>query len=68
MLLNWYSYSITYFWNWLGKVLTISFHLLQKLGEVPNAFYILLISVLFFYWMFKMNSYYKDHKDKGLIQ
>jgi hypothetical protein len=54
-------------WNWLGRILTTSFHLLQKLGGIPNAFYIILLSVLFVGWMFVMNKYYKTHKDKGLI-
>jgi len=68
MLLNWYSYSITGAWNCLGRLFTKSFHLLEKLGIGPNVFYILLISVLFVGWMVVMNNYYKDHKDKGLIQ
>ena len=68
MLLNWYSYSITWFWDGLGKLFIKSFHLLQKLGLGPNAFYILLIAVLFFGWMVVMRNYYKDHKDKGIIQ
>lgn len=67
MLLNWYSYSITGIWNGLGKLFTKSFHFLQKLDVLPNVFYILLITVLFFGWMVVMRNYYKDHKDKGLI-
>lgn len=67
MLLNWYSYSITGIWTFLGKAFMKSFHLLQKLDIVPNAFYIILISVLFVGWMVVMNKYYKNHKDKGLI-
>jgi hypothetical protein len=68
MLLTWYSYSITGIWNCLGNLFTKSFHLLAKFGPCLNVFYILLVSVLFVGWMFKMNSYYKNHKDKGLIQ
>lgn len=68
MLLNWYSYSITGIWNCLGRLFIKSFHLLEKIGVSLNMFYVLLIAVLFVGWMFKMNSYYKDHKDKGLIQ
>jgi hypothetical protein len=68
MLLNWYSYSITGIWNCLGNLFIKSFHLLAKLGPLPNAFYVILLSVLFVGWMFVMNKYYKTHKDKGLIQ
>jgi len=68
MLLSWYSYSITGIWNCLGKLFTKSFHLLEKLQNCPNVFYILLISVLFVGWMIVMKNYYKDHRDKGIIQ
>lgn len=68
MLLNWYSYSITWFWDGLGNLFMKSFRLLQKLDMVPNVFYILLIAVLFVGWMFVMNKYYKSHRDKGIIQ
>lgn len=68
MLLNWYSYSLTWLWDGLGKLFMKSFHLLEKLGSIPNVFYILLVAVLFFGWMFVMRNYYKDHKDKGIIQ
>ncbi len=67
MLLNWYSYSITGAWNWLGRMFIKSFHLLEKLRWCPSVFYILLLSVLFVGWMFVMNKYYSSHKDKGLI-
>lgn len=68
MLLNWYSYSITGFWNGLGRLFMKSFHLLEKLGGIPNVFYILLLAFLFVLWMVIMRNYYKDHKDKGIIQ
>jgi hypothetical protein len=67
MLLNWYSYSITGAWNWLGRMFIKSFHLLERIHWGLNIFYIVLLSVLFVGWMFNMNNYYKDHKDKGLI-
>jgi len=68
MLLNWYSFSITWFWDGLGKLCMKSFHLLQKLDMLPNVFYILLLTVLFFGWMVVMRNYYKGHRDKGIIQ
>jgi hypothetical protein len=68
MLLNWYSYSITGFWDCLGDLFTRSFHLAEKIQGGINIFYIVLLSVLFVSWMVIMNNYYKDHKDKGLIQ
>ena len=68
MLLNWYSFSITWFWDGLGKLFMKSFHFLQELDMIPNVFYILLIAVLFFGWMVVMRNYYKDHRDKGIIQ
>ena len=67
MLLNWYSFSITGAWNCVGRLFIKSFHLLEKLRWSPNIFYIVLLSVLFVGWMFVMNKYYSNHKDKGLI-
>jgi len=67
MLLTWYSYS-SGIWSWLGKVSMWSFrHILEKFRWAPSVFYILLLSVLFIGWMFVMNKYYSNHKDKGLI-
>jgi hypothetical protein len=68
MLLSWYSYSITYIWNGLGKLFIWSFHLLAKIDGLINLFYVLLLSFLFILWNVIMRNYYKDHKDKGLIQ
>jgi len=68
VLLNWYSYSITYLWNFLGKVFIKSFHLLEKLNWIPDWFYIILICFLLALWMVIMRNYYKDHRDKGIIQ
>jgi hypothetical protein len=68
MLLNWYSFSITGAWNWIGKVSMWSFrHILEAFRWAPSIFYITLLSVLFVGWMFNMNKYYKSNKDKGLI-
>lgn len=69
MLLNWYSYSITGFWNLLGKLFEKSFQfIIMKLEWLPNIFYVLLIAFLFVMWMVVMRKYYKDHKDKGIIE
>ncbi len=67
MLLSWYSYTITGIWNCTGRLFIKSFHLLEKLHWGPNIFYITLISVLLVLWLFIMKGYYKNHKDKGLI-
>ncbi len=68
MLLNWYSYSITGCWNLLGRLFEKTFrHILIPLNWAPSVFYIALLSFLFVLWMVIMRNYYKDHKDKGLI-
>jgi hypothetical protein len=66
-LLDWYSFSLSGFFKWLGHEFDRSFHLLQRLGMGPNVFYIALLSVLFLIWMGMMRSYDQKAKDKGLI-
>ena len=67
ILLNWYSYSLSPFFNWLAKVFERSFRLLVKFGWVPNAIIISTIVLLFFTWMYMLRRYAKEGKDKGLI-
>lgn len=67
MLLNWYSFSASGLFNWLGSTFERSFHLLQKFGIGPNVFYVSLICILLVLWMFRMRRYDAESKDKGLI-
>lgn len=66
-LLNWYSYSASGLFGWIGHVSGRSFHLIQRLGIGPNVFYITLLCVLFLVWMGAMRKYDGKAKDKGLI-
>ena len=67
MLLSWYSISGSPLWTWVGNIFTRSFHPLIKLGWLPDAFYITVISVLLLIWMGIMRKYDGQAKDKGLI-
>ncbi len=66
-LLNWYSFSATSLFNWLGRAFDKSFHAVIKLGWIPDAFFIIVISVLFLIWMGMLRKYDMQGKDKGLI-
>ena len=66
-LLDWYSVSASPFFKWLGKIFDWSFHYLQKLGFLPDAFYIVLICALLLVWLVMMRKYDSQAKDKGLI-
>jgi hypothetical protein len=66
-LISWYSISGSPLFNWLGRVFIRSFHLLERLGMGPNAFYITLICALLLMWLFIMRQYDMKAKDKGLI-
>jgi hypothetical protein len=66
-LLNWYSFSASSLFHWLGNIFDRSFHAVIKLGWLPDAFYISVISVLFLIWMGMLRKYDMEGKDKGLI-
>ncbi len=66
-LLNWYSYSASTLFNWLGRVFDRSFHAIIKLGFLPDAFFIAVICILFLVWMGMLRKYAAEGKDKGLI-
>ena len=66
-LLNWYSFSLSYLFEKLGHLFECSFHLIQRIGVIPDVFYIVLLCVLFLIWIGMMRSYDKKAKDKGLI-
>jgi hypothetical protein len=66
-LLNWYDFSASSFFNWLGKVFDRSFHAVIKLGWLPDAFYITVIAALFLIWMGMLRKFDMEGKDKGLI-
>jgi hypothetical protein len=68
MYLNWYNFSASCFFNWLGRAFNWSFRILQKLGIGPNVFYIATVVILLAIWLFiAMPKYDKQAKDKGLI-
>ena len=69
MLLNWYSYSITCIWKFIGRASEWIFnHIIIKLGWLPDVFYILLLAFLFVLWMVLMRKYDGQRADKGLIK
>jgi hypothetical protein len=67
VLLNWYSYSLSVLFNWLGNVFEHSFHVLEHIAFVPNVLFIAIIGFLFLSWMYMLRQYDKQGKDKGLI-
>lgn len=67
MLLNWYSYSASGLFNWLGRVFERSFHLLEKFNAIPNILFISFVIIMLVVWMFRMRRYDAEAKDKGLI-
>ncbi|MGP8216183.1 MAG: hypothetical protein ACLQQ4_11500 [Bacteroidia bacterium] len=67
MLINWYSYSASPFFNFLGRAFEWSFRILQKLGVGPDVFFISAICILFITWMFMLRHYDSKGKDKGII-
>ena len=66
VLITWYSFSLTDLFNWIGRICDRSFHLLQRLGFGPDAFYIVVICALLVIWMFMMRKYDMQAKDKGI--
>lgn len=67
VLLNWYSYSLSTVFNWLGNAFEHCFHVLERIGFGPNVFFIAIIGFLFLTWMYMLRQYEKQGKDKGLI-
>jgi hypothetical protein len=66
-LLNWYSFSASKFFNWLGNIFERSFHVIVKFGLGPDIFYVVLVCALLVMWLFIMRRYDAQAKDKGLI-
>jgi hypothetical protein len=67
IILSWYSYSLSCLFNWIGHITEKSFVWIQKLGFLPDGFYIVLACILAVVWLFIQHQYDSKEKDKGLI-
>jgi hypothetical protein len=59
---------MTNVFNGIGKFCQAFFPYIQKLGNVPNVFFIIVVSVSIILWVRRMAQYNKEAEQNGTLK